>query len=132
MSTTEPIILIAEDNVDTRLLLMKLGEQNGFKMLEASNGLEAVVLAEEETPDLIILDLDMPLMDGLTAAEEIRAQQRLQKIPILFMTAHGKLGIQLFRDVELLGEGRIDYLAKPFSVPEFEESVKNILDIRVC
>ena len=98
-------VLIAEDDLDIRLLLKQIATNKGFLVIEADNGKEAVELASIEVPDLIVLDLSMPLIDGISAAKEIRESRRLRGIPILFMTAHGRLGISLFCEIDIIDDG---------------------------
>jgi CheY-like chemotaxis protein len=120
-------VLIAEDDLDIRQLLRQIATNKGFHVIEADNGKEAVEKASTEVPDLIILDLSMPLIDGISAAKQIRESMRLRSIPILFMTAHGRLGINLFCETEIINEGGlIEYISKPFSQGEFEHKLDQL------
>ncbi|MDX6711425.1 MAG: hypothetical protein QOH96_2441 [Blastocatellia bacterium] len=120
-------VLIAEDDLDIRQLLSQIATNKGFLVIEADNGKEAVDLASTEVPDLIVLDLSMPLIDGISAAKEIRESKRLRGIPILFMTAHGRLGISLFCEIDIIDEGGlIEYISKPFSRSEFEDKLDQL------
>ena len=82
-------ILIVEDYVDTRFLMKFLVESYGYVAVEAADGREAVAAAREEHPDLILMDISMPVMDGLTATRLIRQQSGTEKLPIIAVTAHG-------------------------------------------
>lgn len=84
----EKVILIAEDNPEMRELFVTVLEHDGYTVLQAENGAVAVGIAQHFRPDLIIMDLAMPLMDGYTAAEIIRAQPALRETPIVALTAH--------------------------------------------
>lgn len=83
------IVLIAEDIADVRGMMEFLIQMHGFEALLAANGEEAVVLAEKHRPDLILMDLMMPAMDGFTAARAIKENNELSKIPIVAVTAFG-------------------------------------------
>jgi CheY-like chemotaxis protein len=121
-------VLVAEDNPDTMGLLRQFLSRGGYETIEASNGMEAINLAINKKPDLIILDLSMPLVDGITAAREIRKDPVTKKIPILFTTAHGIRGINLFLESDLVADpALIDYLPKPFTSVELNESIERLL-----
>lgn len=80
---------MVEDYEDSREFLKFLLEDYGFHVLEASNGYEALEKVNEQVPDLILMDLSMPVMDGLTAAKKIRERKELKGLPIIAITAHG-------------------------------------------
>lgn len=88
----DKVILIAEDNPDTRELFTTVLEHEGYSTLHAENGAIAVVLAHRARPDLILMDIAMPTMDGYTAAALIREHPELSEIPILALTAHVLVG----------------------------------------
>ena len=83
-------ILVAEDTEDSRQILKFLLEMDGYAVLEAVDGSEAVKTAAELHPDLILMDISMPVMDGLTATKAIRKFNATSKVPIIAVTAHGK------------------------------------------
>ncbi len=89
-------ILVAEDIEDTRHLMKLVLEMRGHSVLEAENGKQAVECAIKEHPDLILMDLSMPVMDGLTATRSIRAHAATSMIPIVALSAH--LGDATWRD----------------------------------
>lgn len=104
-------ILIVEDNEDNRrILVYRLRKIGSFEVLEASNGIEALELLRQTPPDLIFLDLKMPVMDGWETARRIRAMDgAIQRVPIIAITAQAMAG-----DEEIaLSSGCDDYLAKP-------------------
>jgi len=86
----EPTILIVEDTEDTREVVRRTLELNGFRVLEARNGLEAVEVAIRELPDLILMDMSLPVMDGCQATRVIRARPELASVPIIACTAHNQ------------------------------------------
>ena len=84
-------VLVAEDYDDTRELIKFILENDGHEVIEAKNGLEAVKIAQHQHIDLILMDLGMPVMNGLTATRMIRQSgQELSKIPIIAITAYGQ------------------------------------------
>ncbi|SCI73176.1 DNA-binding response regulator mtrA [uncultured Flavonifractor sp.] len=113
----KPLILIAEDDADIRALLRLYLEGDGFRVLEAEDGTTALVLAREHAPDMAILDIMMPGMNGF---ELTRALRKYSEIPILILSAKSQdndkiLGLNLGAD---------DYIAKPFNPVEIVARVK--------
>ena len=113
----EPLILIAEDDGDIRGLLKLYLEGEGFRVLEADNGADALTMAREQTPDMAILDIMMPRMNGF---ELTRALRKYSDVPILILSAKSQdndkiLGLNLGAD---------DYIAKPFNPVEIVARVK--------
>src|SRR5215213_1454834 len=82
------LILIVEDNEDTRFVFSAILNYDGYRIVEAGNGSEGVASALAHVPDLIITDIDMPVMDGFAAARQIRADERTRHIPILVVTGN--------------------------------------------
>lgn len=101
-------ILVVEDYPDSRILMRFILEGCGYEVLEAGNGQEAVDILQFETPDLILMDMSMPVMDGITATKVIRNSENNSHIPIIAVTAHGKA---LYK--EAIQAGCNDLLAKP-------------------
>lgn len=113
----EPLILIAEDDADIRALLRLYLEGEGFRVLEAEDGMQALTLARENPPDMVILDIMMPHMNGF---ELTRALRKYSDVPILILSAKSQdndkiLGLNLGAD---------DYIAKPFNPVEIVARVK--------
>jgi two-component system alkaline phosphatase synthesis response regulator PhoP len=121
------IILVAEDNVDSRELLKFYLELNDFAVLEAENGEEAIKVAVEKHPDLILMDLNMPVVDGIEAIEEIRRIDELADIPILVNSADGARGMELFLNIDKFGVAPIEYMVKPLSYPVLASVVKSLI-----
>src|SRR4029078_6726081 len=88
-SHPRPTILVVDDFDDTRLLLRTWLERRGFRVIEAENGIEAVDTAIRESPDLIIMDMEMPQLDGLSATRRIRQQEKMSGVPIVAVSAYG-------------------------------------------
>jgi two-component system, cell cycle response regulator DivK len=120
-------ILIAEDNDDVRGLLQSFVESKGYKVITASDGSEALEVLKHNQPALIVMDLNMPVTDGFTAACRAREQERLCQIPIVFVTAHGTLGIELYQNLSMLGGGQIEYLPKPVDLQLFEDLIHRLI-----
>lgn len=83
-------VLIVEDYADTREFMKFLLETYGYQVLEAADGIEAVDCARSQFPDLILMDISLPVVDGLTATKAIRAMDWASKVPIIAVTAFGK------------------------------------------
>jgi CheY-like chemotaxis protein len=116
-------ILIIEDHADMRELLTWQVELMGFAALAAKQGSEGLQKAQSENPDLIILDIMMPGMDGWQAARELKANPATKNIPILAATA-------LFRDSDLktcMDFGCNGYIVKPFTFQELQGKVKELI-----
>lgn len=119
-----PSILIVDDEEDIReLIAINLLREEKYSLLEAVNGLEALHLAKTKRPDLIILDLMLPEMDGLTVHKNLRDDPRTHNIPVIMLTARGRLE----EKIQGLEMGADDYLAKPFSPKELILRVRNLL-----
>ncbi|MFN2413485.1 MAG: response regulator [Pyrinomonadaceae bacterium] len=84
------MVLVVEDYDDSREFIKYLLEDSGFDVTEATNGYEAIEAVKRQVPDLVLMDIAMPLMDGLTAAKRIRAQKEFRKLPIIALTAQSE------------------------------------------
>jgi len=116
-------ILIVDDDGGIRMLLSKFLEREGFEIVVAEDGLEGVEIAKKTQPDIIILDVVMPRMDGITAARLIKFYKPLAEVPIIFLTAK-----DADKEIELAQEARADvYITKPFDVHQVIHVVKEIL-----
>src|SRR5919202_2138543 len=87
-SAGQRTILVVEDFDETRFMMKVVLEMSGYRVLEATNGVEAVEVARREHPDLILMDIGLPLMDGFAAARTIRAEADLASVPIVAISAH--------------------------------------------
>lgn len=81
-------VLVVEDFEDSRHIMRRLLEMSGYRVVEAVNGRDAVELARRECPDLILMDLSLPVMDGISATRYIRALEPLCEVPIIAVSAH--------------------------------------------
>ena len=111
MSNTDWVVLVVEDEAPIRRFLKAALEAQGFKLLEATTGTQAIAMAASHNPDIILLDLGLPDIDGLAVIKRIREWSRT---PIIVISARGKDT----EKVEGLDAGADDYLTKPFSVEE--------------
>jgi CheY-like chemotaxis protein len=118
-------ILVVEDNEDNRrILLYRLRKIGDFEIIETENGEEAVAAVVENPPDLIFMDLKMPVMDGWEATRRIRQLDRGKDIPIIALTAQAMAG----DEQKALANGCNDYLAKPVVDPSLvREKVERLL-----
>ena len=115
-------IMVVEDYDDTRILLKKGLEGLGYSVLEASNGQEAVDIAAREHLDLILMDLDLPILDGIIATQQIR-QQSDMRVPIVAVTAYP----MSYTRVKAFAEGCDEYMAKPIDMSELARLVNRYL-----
>ena len=116
------IILIVEDYEDSRLFLKLLLEMDGYETIEAGDGLEAIKIVRERFPDLILMDIAMPVMDGLTATRKIRTTRRGVNIPIIAITAHGR---QFYK--KAIEAGCNDLIEKPVDFDMLETKIEQYL-----
>jgi|ERR1051325_6735231 CheY-like chemotaxis protein len=113
--------ILLVDDADTVLLMEKMILSNGYDLVTAKNGEEAIAKAIAELPDLILLDVIMPRMDGLEACKRIKQQPGLSSIPIIMVTTRGEV-----QNVETAFEnGCTDYVTKPINGIELLSKVKN-------
>jgi CheY-like chemotaxis protein len=117
------LILVAEDERDIRDLLVTFLEIGGFKTLAVPNGQEAVEQAADRQPDLILLDVRMPFMDGLQACAALKAMPGTCNIPVIFLSAYATP-----QDVAKgLAAGAAKYLSKPIDLEDLNQNVVEIL-----
>ena len=113
-------ILIADDEADILRMVKFRLTNSGYNVLEASNGGTALELVIQEQPDLVLLDVMMPVMDGFQVLRQLQENIRTRQIPVIMLTAKGQE-----RDVVTgLQYGAVDYVTKPFSFPELEARIK--------
>jgi len=117
------LILVVEDDETTRDLVQTQLTFLGYRVTTAKNGAEAVAKAIAELPDLIVMDIQMPVMDGLQAASQIRKEPTTQVIPILAATAKTMSGDKQ----KCLDSGCNDYIAKPFTHKQLQIAVEKLL-----
>src|SRR5574337_1151174 len=123
MSTRAQTILIAEDNEKNLKLFKLILDANGYRTLVARDGEEAVRIAAEQLPDLILMDIQMPKVDGITALEANRADVRTRGIPAIALTSYAMKGDR----ERMLAAEFIDYISKPIEKDKFIEQVRKTL-----
>jgi CheY-like chemotaxis protein len=116
-------ILVVDDFDDTRLLLRTWLQKKGFRVVEAENGHRAVAAAESSQPDLIIMDVEMPELDGLAATRKIRALTNFKTVPILAVSAYGA---DQYR-AHALAAGCNEYVSTPFEPDELEKLIRALI-----
>jgi DNA-binding response OmpR family regulator len=117
-------VLVIDDEAPIRLLCRVNLEAEGINVLEAADGTTGLELARDEQPDVVLLDVMMPGLDGWSVAEELLEDELTQGIPIIFLTARAE-----FRDrARGLDIGGVDYVTKPFNPLELAPLVRELLD----
>lgn len=118
-----PTILLVEDTEDNRQMMRKLLEMSGYRVVEATNGEEAVKITKEERPKLILMDLSLPIIDGLAATRLIRDLPNGRHLPIVAVSAHDTADFH----AEALIAGCDAYITKPIDYPQLEELVERLM-----
>ncbi len=122
-SPLPPMVLVVEDFEDNRFMMRRLLEMSGYRVLEAINGEEAVELAHRERPQLILMDLSLPQLDGLAATRRIRQHADLRDVPIVAVSAHDTADFH----ADALAAGCNDYVTKPIDFDQLEALLNRLL-----
>ncbi len=117
-------VLLVEDTEDNRFMMRRLLEMSGYRVIEAMNGEEAVKLAEAESPSLILMDLSLPVIDGLAATRLIRKLPDFKSTPIIAVSAHDTSDFQS----EAIKAGCDTYVTKPIDFTELEDLIAKLLN----
>ncbi len=117
------LVLLVEDTEDNRFMMRRLLEMSGYSVVEAHNGLEAVRVASEKQPQIILMDLSLPLIDGLAATRRIRNLPGFDKVPIIAVSAHDTADFH----AEALAAGCNSYITKPIDFSELEQLISRLL-----
>jgi CheY-like chemotaxis protein len=123
MSAKPSRILIAEDLDENRIALKLMLKLAGFEPLEASDGEQALEMARRERPDLVLMDISLPIIDGLQATRKIRADAGLEQLPIIIVSAYDNPET---RD-EARASGGTDYISKPIEFDQLKEMIVKYL-----
>jgi two-component system, cell cycle response regulator DivK len=118
-----PRILLVEDNELNRDMLSRRLERRGYEVLQALDGSEGVRTAQTEKPDLILLDISLPEMDGWEVLHHLKSQPTTQQIPVIALTAHAMADVR----ERALREGFSDYHSKPVEFQRLLEKVRTLL-----
>jgi len=119
----KPTILLVEDYPETRTMLRQWLERKGYRLVEAADGQEALDLAPLAHPDLILMDLRLPEMNGIAATRRLREHPDLKDVPVVALSA---LDPGMFRDAAL-SVGCVEYLTKPIDLDELESLLIRLL-----
>ncbi len=116
-------ILLADDDTEMQEMLAALLETEGYKVIKAGDGEEAVEVAKKELPSLIMLDIHMPRMDGLTACRAIKTDKVIKSIPVVMLTVEGSV-----REIQqAIDYGAKTYITKPSSREEILKVVRSVI-----
>ncbi len=116
-------VLIVEDSEDARYFMRLELEQLGYRIVEADNGEKAVEVAERERPDIILMDLSLPIMDGIAATSKIRAFDGFKTVPVIAVTAHQETDFR----ADAKAAGFNAYVTKPIDMPWLSELIEGLL-----
>jgi CheY-like chemotaxis protein len=116
-------VMVVEDFEDNRYMMRRLLEMCGYEVLEAVNGEEAVEMALKERPGLILMDLSLPLLDGLAATRRIREHWELRAVPIVAVSAHDTADFH----ADALAAGCNDYVTKPIDFDQLEGLLQKLM-----
>lgn len=122
-TTKAPTILLVEDTEDNRQMMRRLLEMSGYKVVEALNGREAIEAAFRVRPQIILMDLSLPFIDGLAATRQIRSNADMDEVPIVAVSAHDSADFHH----EALEAGCNAYITKPIDYPQLEETISRLL-----
>ncbi len=117
------LVLLVEDTEDNRFMMRRLLEMSGYAVVEARNGEEAVRIAKEKRPQIILMDLSLPIIDGLAATRRIRQLPELENVPIVAVSAHDTADFHS----EALAAGCNSYITKPIDFSELEVLIGRLL-----
>jgi CheY-like chemotaxis protein len=116
-------ILLVEDNDLNRDMLSRRLQRRGHEMLLAADGMQAILMAESETPDLVLLDMSLPVIDGWEVARRLKASPTTARVPVVALTAHAMAGDR----ERALAAGCDDYETKPIDFPQLVAKLEALL-----
>jgi CheY-like chemotaxis protein len=122
-----PTILLVEDNDMNRNMLSRRLEKNGYVVIMAVDGVQGLEMARSEAPDLVLMDLSLPAVDGWEVVRRLRAEDSTRRLPIIALTAHAMAGDR----EKALEAGCNDYDVKPVDWPRLHEKIRALLERRV-
>lgn len=117
-------VLVVDDEWEIRDVVSNFLMEKGYETILASNGEEAIELAEKETPHVILLDVKMPGIDGIETCSRLKEGEKTRYIPVIMITAFGD------REIEAYLEGADDFIVKPFNMVEISFRVESMIRIR--
>ncbi len=125
MENKAKILLIVEDNPVNAELSMDVLEAAGYSCIHTAKGEDAIEIAKKEKPDLVLMDIQLPGMNGITATKILRSHDNTKHLKIIALTAHAMKGDKKM----FLGEGFDGYIAKPIVVKEFLKTIEGYLSV---
>jgi two-component system alkaline phosphatase synthesis response regulator PhoP len=117
-------ILVVDDELEIRNMLKDVLGREGYEIILASNGEEAIELAEQEVPQAILLDIGLPVIDGIEVCKRLKAEELTLTIPVIMMTGLA------YSKVDVIEAGADDFLAKPYDLVEVSFRLKSVLRVR--
>ncbi|NOR47614.1 MAG: response regulator [Methanosarcinaceae archaeon] len=123
LSDTRQKILIVDDELDALTALKRALEADNYNVVEAADGLSAIEKVKTEKPNVVLLDLMMPEMDGIEACKHLKSDPKYKHIPIIMLTAKGEID----NKIEGIEMGADDYVTKPFNLHELKARIKMVL-----
>jgi CheY-like chemotaxis protein len=124
--TGNPVVMLVDDFRDTREMMRHMLELSGCRVLEAADGQEAIELSQREGPDLILMDLNMPVLDGFTATLRIREYERTRDVPVVAVTAYDTAEFRAAAGAV----GCCDYVVKPLDLIHLGALLERLLPAR--
>jgi len=116
-------ILVVDDNQDSRELVVKVLKNKGYEIIEATDGEEAIEKAVGEKPDLILLDISIPKLNGYEVTRRLKSREEFKEVPIVALTAHAMKGDR----AKALEAGCEGYISKPINIRELPDQVRSYL-----
>ena len=123
-SRRKPIVLVVDDFADNREMYSEYLSFSGYEVIEAKNGMEAIEAARQRMPDIIIMDLSLPVMDGWEATRQLKADERTRRIPVVALTGHALAG----HSKGAKEAGCDSFLAKPCLPDQLVAEIRRMLD----
>jgi CheY-like chemotaxis protein len=123
-SRRKPIVLVVDDFADNREMYSEYLSFSGYEVIEAKNGIEAIEAAQQRMPDIIIMDLSLPVMDGWEATRRLKADEQTRRIPIVALTGHALAG----HSKGAKEAGCDSFLAKPCLPDQLVAEIRRMLE----
>jgi CheY-like chemotaxis protein len=125
MTEKKSRILIVEDFEENRTALTLILKYAGFDVIEVENGRQAIEAVRQEEPDLVLMDVTLPVIDGLQATREIRRDEKFERLPIIIFSAHDSDEIRR----QAAEAGGSEYISKPFEISELKKLIDGCLNV---
>ncbi len=123
MTDDKTLVLIADDEEDIKIILSMYLENMGYEIVTAYDGLDALEVIKERMPDVILMDIMMPTLDGIEVVRQIKAIDGLKDIPVIMLTAAAHSSMV----EKAMAAGAVDYIAKPFEPEKVDEVIQCVL-----